>query len=187
MPPGSKAKKRRRYIYYDQLSFLLPTIQTKEQTSNILSTSEDNADCESEKRIEANKTPAKISTSCTSKRLSKSYKETSVTMPSKEPPKSYEETLLQILQQKKHEENEIDEDRYFLLSLLPSFRKFNEEQKFMAKTEILNVIRRARLHQDVESSSYTASSSTAPLVQWTSETMLKQEESSCSSEASFTL
>lgn len=39
----------------------------------------------------------------------------------------------------------MDEDKYFLLSLLPSFRKLNEEQKFIARIEIINVISRIRL------------------------------------------
>jgi hypothetical protein len=45
---------------------------------------------------------------------------------------SYEESLLHILQEKKFEETDVDEDKCFLLSLLPSFRKFNDKQKLLA-------------------------------------------------------
>lgn len=61
----------------------------------------------------------------------------------KQPAKGYEDQLLQILHAKKEEVKEIDEDRYVLLSLLPAFRKFNEDQKF--KTEIMHTMRRVRL------------------------------------------
>lgn len=62
----------------------------------------------------------------------------------KVPQKSYEESLLHILKQKRDEDREIDEDKYFLLSLLPSFKKMNEDQKFFVRTEFLNVMRRVR-------------------------------------------
>ena len=44
---------------------------------------------------------------------------------------------------KKTEDKKIDED--FLLSLLPSFKKFNEDQKFFARTQIMNVMRHVRM------------------------------------------
>lgn len=53
---------------------------------------------------------------------------------------SYENKLLNILKEKKSEE--IDEDKSFLLSLVPSFKKMTDEQKIDAKMEILSVIKR---------------------------------------------
>ena len=57
----------------------------------------------------------------------------------------------------------VDEDKCFLLSLLPSFRQFNDEQKFMARLEILKIMRHVRLQQylDTHSSSYLSSFSNA--------------------------
>lgn len=55
-------------------------------------------------------------------------------------PKTYKESILQILREKKNEDKEIDEDEYFLLSLLLSFKKFNNDQKFIACTQIMTVI-----------------------------------------------
>lgn len=188
MAPGSKAKKRRKYIHYDQLSFLLPTVDSKEENSNIIFRNSKSIDWKQCNSVETEKTTARPSTSYGPKRPSQPYEEVSVEKPSRKPSKSYEETLLQMLQEKRNEENEIDEDRYFLLSLLPSFRKLNEEQKFMAKTEILNVIRRARLFDPYVESSNTAASPSASLsVHCTSETILKQEENSCSSDDSSIL
>ena len=37
--------------------------------------------------------------------------------------------------------DDIDEDKSFLMSLVPSFKKLNDEQKFVAKVEFLNVMR----------------------------------------------
>ena len=45
----------------------------------------------------------------------------------------YEESLLQILRQKKMDDRDVDEDKCFLLSVLPSFRKFKDEQKFRVR------------------------------------------------------
>jgi hypothetical protein len=67
---------------------------------------------------------------------------------------SYDESLLQILREKKKED--IDEDRCFLLSLLPSFRQFNDEQKFLAPMEILKIMRHIKLSQNMHTySSYS--------------------------------
>jgi hypothetical protein len=37
---------------------------------------------------------------------------------------------------------DIDEDKSFLMSLVTSFKKLNDEKKFVAKVEFLNVMRR---------------------------------------------
>ena len=72
---------------------------------------------------------------------------------------SYEESLLQILREKEKEDMDIDEDRCFLLSLLPSFRQFNYEQKFLARMEILKIMRHIKLSQNMHTySSYSLNS-----------------------------
>ena len=38
----------------------------------------------------------------------------------------------------------------FLLSLLPSFRKFNDKQKFLAPMEILKIMRHVKLQQNLD-------------------------------------
>jgi hypothetical protein len=47
---------------------------------------------------------------------------------------------LEIIKEKSTDD--IDEDKSFLMSLVPSFKKLNGEQKFVAKVEFLNVMRR---------------------------------------------
>jgi len=51
-----------------------------------------------------------------------------------------EESLLEIIKEKSRDD--IDEDKSFLMSLVPSFKKLNDEYKFVAKLEFLNVMRR---------------------------------------------
>jgi len=52
---------------------------------------------------------------------------------------------LEIIKEKSRDD--IDEDRSFLMSLVPSFKKLNDEQKFVAKVEFLNVMRRITFYQ----------------------------------------
>ncbi|CAH0731274.1 unnamed protein product, partial [Brenthis ino] len=42
------------------------------------------------------------------------------------------------------EKNEIDEDKHFLMSLIPSFKKMSDDEKLTAKVEILKVIKDIR-------------------------------------------
>jgi len=51
-----------------------------------------------------------------------------------------EESLLEIIKGKSRDD--IDEDKSFLMPLVPSFKKLNDEYKFVAKVEFLNVTRR---------------------------------------------
>ena len=45
---------------------------------------------------------------------------------------------------------DVDEDKWFLLSLLPSFRQFNDEQNFLAPTEILKIMRHVKMQQNLD-------------------------------------
>jgi len=58
---------------------------------------------------------------------------------------TYEESLLEIIKEKCRDDN--DEDKSFLMYLVPSFKKLNDEQKFLAKVEFLNVMRRVTFCQ----------------------------------------
>ena len=48
------------------------------------------------------------------------------------------------MQEKKNDDKEIDKDKYFLLSLLPTLKSFNHNQKFDAKMEVMNLLHRIR-------------------------------------------
>jgi hypothetical protein len=54
---------------------------------------------------------------------------------------NYEQQLLDILKEKSEH---IDEDKIFLLSLVPGFEKLDGDQKYWAKMEMLGIMRRAK-------------------------------------------
>jgi hypothetical protein len=54
---------------------------------------------------------------------------------------NYEQQLLDILKEKSEH---IDEDKTFLLSLVPGFKKLDNDQTYWAKMEMLGIMRRAK-------------------------------------------
>ena len=54
---------------------------------------------------------------------------------------NYEQQLLNILKEKSEH---IDEDKTFLLSLVPGFKELDDAQKYWAKMEMLVIVRRAK-------------------------------------------
>ena len=54
---------------------------------------------------------------------------------------NYEQQLLDILKEKSEH---TDEDKTFLLSLVPGFKKLDNDQKYWAKMEMLGIMRRAK-------------------------------------------
>ena len=57
--------------------------------------------------------------------------------------RNYDEEILQVLKEgnkRQIRERVIDEDESFLLSLVPSFKKYNEEQKLLLRIELMNTI-----------------------------------------------
>jgi hypothetical protein len=48
----------------------------------------------------------------------------------------------------KMDDTNVDEDKCCLLSLLSSFRQFNDEQKFMVRMEILKLMQHVKLQQN---------------------------------------
>ena len=46
---------------------------------------------------------------------------------------------------------DVDEDKCFLLSLLPPFRQYNDEQKFLARMEILKIMQHFKVQQNWDS------------------------------------
>lgn len=53
---------------------------------------------------------------------------------------TYEKSLLEIINEKSRDDT--NEDKSSLMSLVTSFKKLNDEQKFIAKVEFLHVMRR---------------------------------------------
>jgi hypothetical protein len=55
---------------------------------------------------------------------------------------NHEQQLLDILKEKSEH---IDEDKTFLLSLVPGFKKLDDDQKYWAKMEMVGIVRRAKI------------------------------------------
>ncbi|XP_076030828.1 uncharacterized protein LOC143019011 [Oratosquilla oratoria] len=150
--PGPRGKKRRKYMYFDQMLFLLPTSKDKETAINVDSQNNDreNGNLEEMKNgIEgegfciAEHESANFMHQATNANTTVSTTIGIHTRKTKSE-RPFEEQLLEILSEMKDRDKEIDEDKYFLLSLLPSFRKLNDDQKFFARCEFLNTLRQAQ-------------------------------------------
>ncbi|GFG38972.1 hypothetical protein Cfor_12577, partial [Coptotermes formosanus] len=125
---GQRATKRRNYIYFDQLLFLLLTMQGLSTSGNFTPPPIANEGEEQAVMTEHEGGEVPNAKAATYRQQKKC------------PKRTYEESLLEIIKEKNRDH--IDEDKSFLMSLVPAFRKLNDEQKFMAKVEFLNVMRR---------------------------------------------
>jgi hypothetical protein len=126
---GQGARKRRKYIYFYQLLFLLPIMQQRDRSGNITPPSSAN---ESE--------PQDITTRNEMGEGSHAKNATYYRQQKKRSKTTYEESLLEIIKEKV--ETILMKINLFLMSLVPSFKKLNDEQKFVAKVEFLNIMRR---------------------------------------------
>lgn len=148
---GQAARKRRKYVFFDQLLFLLPTLDDRPTTSECSPSQAGNASAESdndedseimdrpqqsdigasqvliETRQPTNKQTQQPDKGATNKKQAKKTE-------------TYEQSLLNILKEKKEEP--FDEDKAFLLSLVPTFKKLNDSQKLDAKMEFLATLKR---------------------------------------------
>ena len=106
---GEGRRKRRQYLHFGQLLFLLPHAEDRPKQSNLSTQSNENEEKANNSQEEESVLP----------RNDRHKKRNTI---------SYEESLLQILQQKKIEDIDVDEENCFLLSLLPYFWQFNDEQ-----------------------------------------------------------
>lgn len=139
---GQAATKRRKYVFFDQLLFLLPTIEDRPTVSDCSPSdtnedqigSEDDSEVVKETNISVDDSPVNTLQAQISASHGKSV--------AKKNP-SYEESLLNILKEKKEEV--IDEDKSFLLSLVPAFKKLTDTQKMDAKMEFLSTLKRITL------------------------------------------
>ncbi|KAI4454275.1 alcohol dehydrogenase transcription factor myb/sant-like [Holotrichia oblita] len=117
---GEPARKRRKYIYFDSLLFLLPFMKAR-ATSGNMAPAETNNDNNQEDQDPA--------IPCTT--LSNNNNEDQTNIPNRRPKKatqnitSYESTLLKILQQKQNEE--ISEDKQLALMLVPMLQNLNDD------------------------------------------------------------
>ncbi|XP_049878476.1 uncharacterized protein LOC126375541 isoform X1 [Pectinophora gossypiella] len=123
---GQGAKKRKKYRYYDQLLFLIPHVKDAKTSGNYSTPA--NVSEENIENIE--NSPAESST------VTRSVSET--TKKKKKTTSSFEDAILKAMN---NEISEADEDKTYCLSLVQSLKKMDDDNKMLAKIEILKVIR----------------------------------------------
>lgn len=124
---GQPASKRRKYKFYDQLLFLIPTVQVRETSGN----AELNVSDEEREETEDLQSPPVIPSPHTTSNSMKNKK------------MSYEEKLIHILEAKKNETapRVVDSDTNFALSLVPMLRAIPTHQKIDAQIQILQLLK----------------------------------------------
>jgi hypothetical protein len=120
-------------MYFEQMLFLIPQTQDRATSSNYSPVTVSNGEQDTDERREdeegSNDGTGEIYT-C---RIKQSERNTSRKI------LNYEQQLLDILKEKSEH---IDEDKTFLLSPVPGFKKLDDDQKYWAKMEMLGIMRR---------------------------------------------
>nr|XP_022908729.1 uncharacterized protein LOC111420051 [Onthophagus taurus] len=126
---GQSASKRRKYIYFEKLMFLLLTIEQRPTESNI--PQEETAEVEDHNLDEILiDTSIRTPTSSTKKKRRIQDGDTGNS--------AVEQEILKAVQQ------ETDEDTHFALSLVSQLRSLSEDEKFEAKIDILKIFQQMK-------------------------------------------
>ncbi|XP_050683977.1 uncharacterized protein LOC126978900 [Leptidea sinapis] len=112
---GNETVKRKRYVYFKHMMFLLPHIAQDTESDNSL---------QPKLNEYLHNTPAKKKRKDMNRRLRKEK--------------------VPLVVEKRAINESIDEDKHFLMSLIPSFKKMSDDEKLTAKVEILKVIQQVR-------------------------------------------
>lgn len=149
---GSAAETgRKEYIYFKQLSFLLPICETKSQEEEATQGPVEERNTEDENQLPDPPPPAHQKT----KRKTPTSEEqllfqTMVKNKKRKTPASEEQllfqTLVKNLERKANEKEPDDPDKHFLLGLLPHFKSLPEDSKLEVKGEIINILKRYKQH-----------------------------------------
>jgi len=123
---GQGAKKRRKYIYFEKLLFLLPSVENREHRGN-LNVRSSLSDTETESEVACEEATGERRREYGRRRKPATQKET------------YEESLLKILEQKKPADT--DEDVNFAVSLVPILQSLDDYKKIEARIQIMNVLK----------------------------------------------
>ena len=128
MKSGQGADKRRKYIYFEKLLFLLPTVQNRETLTNVGNDSAGSEDETENDNLQVQEPLARRHVGHSRRQNRK---------------RNYEESLLELLKEKKRERDttEADEDVNFALSLVPILRSLDDATKIDAKIQILSLLK----------------------------------------------
>lgn len=140
---GLPTKKRKRYEYFDAMSFLLGSDNDEEEQVQVVNREYDDSHEAGDPLENVKNETMMYQNSGNTGNNSHSFEveaDTGILRPIYENRnESLEDKILDMLKEIKKDEE--DEDRQFMLSLVPSFRKLNAKQKFEARIEILRVLK----------------------------------------------
>jgi hypothetical protein len=120
-------------MYFEQMLFLIPQTQDRATSSNYSPMTVSDGEDADERRVEEDGSNDGTAETYTC-RKKQSERNNSRKI-------NFEQQVLDILKEKSEH---IDEDKTFLLSLVPGFKKLDDDQKYWAKMEILGIMRRAK-------------------------------------------
>lgn len=112
-------------MYFDQMLFLVPTLENRQTTSN-LDTFDNEQENDSTIEPQDNDNSDFLQPSLTSRAKKNFRKQTNKIS-------ELQRIFIETIKRETGRWKNIDEDKYFLISLLPTFKRFNKEQKFNAK------------------------------------------------------
>ncbi|KAK4305112.1 hypothetical protein Pmani_022988 [Petrolisthes manimaculis] len=139
---GADSYRKRQYIYYNHLLFLANPSESQQSIKDDCANEADDFESKSEDMSLDTDTPRPAPPARPHKR-SRAHVDHQTT-------RDEEEELLDIKLQELRDDD-VDEDKLFLMSLIPGFRKLSDEIKFEAKIEMLKVMRNA--HQQMTAKS----------------------------------
>ncbi|KAF6213065.1 hypothetical protein GE061_010779 [Apolygus lucorum] len=146
---GKGAKKRRKYIYFDKLLFLLPSIEDK-QTTSTLDPQDEVSDHE---KIGGPPPVETLSTGRPPKRKTPEPKNQN---------DDFQNSLLNLLREKKSLDD--DEDVLFALSLVPTMKSLDDFTKFDLKLKIMELLKSAKWPQHVRQHPHTSAAAGQQLI-----------------------
>ncbi|KAM3955736.1 uncharacterized protein ACR2FA_008107 [Aphomia sociella] len=129
-------KRRKRYEYFNQLTFLLNP-ESVEEIETAAADSDDEGSDPLEGQIKAEN--FEYHDPGDSRNNSEVNENVPLQQTLYERNGTVEEKILDMLREIK--KDEVDEDRQFMLSLVPSFKKLSDKQKFEARIEMLRVLK----------------------------------------------
>ncbi|XP_072930320.1 uncharacterized protein, partial [Epargyreus clarus] len=136
--------KKKKYRHFDSMLFLIPSMQKRETSSNVLSpVCTPNINVTSPVSTQDITLTAPVGHSHPTRKYTKSVRKKTCYEDNNS--REYENQLLDILKGKQQQDDD-DEEKNFALMLVPMLRKLNDDQKHYAKIEILNVLKKARSH-----------------------------------------
>lgn len=155
---GSSYATKKKYYYYDQLSFLLPVFAERNLSSSLAPSvsvvdernTED--DMSSNSQVESPTLPGSAE-SLRNENLDSDTTGTPVSSVKKRKTKNtVQEKLLQILSKRENVEMKADEDddRMFLLSLLPTLKRIPSDKRMRARIELMQVLDRYNSNSELQ-------------------------------------